>query len=292
MVQFSVIVPLYNAEPFLRKCLDSIFAQTYKNFEVLAVDDGSTDSSYTILKEYEERYDQLRVIHYDKNEGLAINRKRGLLHAKNEYIIFVDSDDTINPKLIESLTSVLSKQHYDLIRYKVCLVDDKPEKDHERFNFPASNVPTNGKEALKKWSIPGNKYALFWLYCFHKSLFTKFDIPNFRYNEDMCSIPFLVLHSNSVLTIDYVGYNYTHSNPLSMTNNKSVEAMAFKGKVFFDAYDFIIKGFVDFPDLEREYKIYFIEDFKKSLTKKYNSFSDNLKELFKDAYWTRINAKY
>ena len=88
MVQFSIIVPLYNAEAFLRKCLDSIFAQTYQNFEVVAVDDGSTDSSYDILKEYSKKYSQLKVVHYDVNAGLAINRKRGIAAAQNDYIIF------------------------------------------------------------------------------------------------------------------------------------------------------------------------------------------------------------
>mgnify|MGYP000148210716 CR=1 FL=1 len=292
MVQFSIIVPLYNAEAFLRKCLDSIFAQTYQNFEVVAVDDGSTDSSYDILKEYSKKYSQLKVVHYDVNAGLAINRKRGIAAAQNDYIIFVDSDDTINPMLIENLTNALSKRHYDLIRYRVCLVDDKPGKDHDRFNYPASDVPVNGKDALKSWSIPGNKYALFWLYCFHKSLFDKFDIPNFRYNEDMCSIPFLVLHSESVLTIGYTGYNYTHSNPLSMTNDRRLEAIAFKSRIFFEAYDFIVKNFLEFPGLDREYMLFFIDDFKKSLTKKYNSFPDELKESFKEMYEERINAKY
>jgi glycosyltransferase involved in cell wall biosynthesis len=292
MVQFSVIVPLYNAEAFLRKCLDSILAQTYQNFELVAVDDGSTDSSYDILKEYEEKYPQVKVVHYDVNKGLAVNRVRGIAAAKNEYIIFVDSDDTINPRLIEELTYALSKRHYDLIRYRVCLVDDKPGKDHERFNFPASDTAMTGKEALKAWSIPGNKYALFWLYCFHRSLFDKFDIPNFRYNEDMCSIPFLVLHSESVLSLGYTGYNYTHSNPLSMTNDRTMEWVAFKSRIFFDAYDFIVKNFLEFPGLEMEYRLFFIEDFKKSLAKKFNSFPDELKARFKEMYEERINAKY
>lgn len=290
--KITIIVPVYNAESLIGRCLDSILAQTSSNYELLVVDDGSTDATYDIIKEYEEKYSQITVLHYATNEGLAINRRRGISAAKYDYIIFVDSDDTLNPHLIEYLTDMLDKRHFDLIRYKVRLVDDKPGKNHERFNSPPLLKSITGVEALKAWSIPGNKYALFWLYCFHKSLFSKFEIPNFRYNEDMCSIPFLILNSDSVINLDYVGYNYTHSNPLSMTNDRSEKAMNFKAKIFFEAYDFIIQHFLDFNNLDYESKIFFIDDFKKSLTKKYNSFSDELKNTFKEEFESRINKIY
>ncbi len=290
--KITIIVPVYNAETLIGRCLESILAQTSQNYELLVVDDGSTDTTYSIIKEYEKKYSQMRVVRYEKNEGLAINRRRGINAAKYDYIIFVDSDDTLNPHLIEYLTDILDKKHFDLIRYKVCLVDDKPGKDHERFNSTPLSEPITGVEALKTWSIPGNKYALFWLYCFHKSLFSKFEIPNFRYNEDMCSVPFLILNSDCVINLDYVGYNYTHSNPLSMTNDRSKKAMSFKAKMFFEAYDFIIQNFLDFKKLDYESKIFFINDFKKSLTKKYNSFSDELKIAFKEQFEDRINKIY
>lgn len=288
--KISIIVPIYNAETLLPRCLDSIFAQTSQDYEVVAVDDGSTDTSLQILLDYSKKHSKLRVVHYDLNEGLAVNRIRGISAAKYDYIIFVDSDDTINPNLISRLITTLNTFDCDLIRFKACLVDDQPWKDHERFNAPPTFECISGVEALKRWSIPGNKYALFWMYCFKKSLFEKFEIPNFRYNEDMCSVPFLILHSKSVMSIDYVGYNYTHSNPLSMTNDKSEKAMKYKAAMFFRAYDFIISGFKNFPNLDEYSKNFFIDDFKKSLTKKFNSFSADLKVEYLEMYNERINS--
>ncbi|WP_050008083.1 glycosyltransferase family 2 protein [Butyrivibrio sp. WCE2006] len=90
----SVIVPVYNVEQFLRKCIDSIIFQDYEDIEVILIDDGSTDGSGIICDEYEGKDSRIRVIHQD-NKGLAATRKIGVEHAKGEFIAFIDSDDWI-----------------------------------------------------------------------------------------------------------------------------------------------------------------------------------------------------
>ena len=98
----SVIVPVYNVEKYLEQCIDSLLSQTYQNFEIILVDDGSTDSSGKICDIYEENNENIKVIH-KKNEGLGFARNTGLLYATGEYVTFIDSDDYADKYLLEDL---------------------------------------------------------------------------------------------------------------------------------------------------------------------------------------------
>ena len=91
----SVIVPVYNTEKYLRKCLDSLMFQTLQEIEVIAVNDGSTDGCKDILEEYKEKYPDKMVVIHKENGGLVSARKAGMGIAKGEYIVFVDGDDWI-----------------------------------------------------------------------------------------------------------------------------------------------------------------------------------------------------
>ena len=102
----SVIVPVYNAETYLRKCLDSIAGQTYRDLEILVIDDGSTDGCDRICDEYGEKDERIRVFHTE-NQGLSCARNLGLDNAKGAYIGFVDSDDYISPEMYEHLLSLM-----------------------------------------------------------------------------------------------------------------------------------------------------------------------------------------
>ena len=95
----SVIVPVYNVEKYLRQCLDSLLRQTYKNIEVIMVNDGSKDSSGKICDEYAEKYENFHVVH-KKNAGLGMARNTGLEHIHGEYVTFLDSDDYLEENCI------------------------------------------------------------------------------------------------------------------------------------------------------------------------------------------------
>lgn len=96
--KISIIVPIYNVENYLGRCLDSILAQEYEDFEIIAINDGSTDNSLTILQEYAEKDNRISII--DKiNNGVSSARNVGLSQARGEYIGFVDPDDWIEPQM-------------------------------------------------------------------------------------------------------------------------------------------------------------------------------------------------
>ena len=104
----SVIVPVYNVEKYLAKCIDSIIAQTYTNLEILLVDDGATDSSGAICDEYAQKESRIRVIHKE-NGGLSDARNRGIAEARGEYLGFIDSDDYIDVDMYELLYNLIQK---------------------------------------------------------------------------------------------------------------------------------------------------------------------------------------
>lgn len=118
-MKISVIVPVYNSERYVRRCVDSIIAQTYPNWELILVDDGSMDSSLSILCEYEKQDSRVKVIHQE-NMGPGIARNAGISHATGDYIVFVDSDDRISPDYF----NLLSNKTEDVVFIDIDQVDE------------------------------------------------------------------------------------------------------------------------------------------------------------------------
>lgn len=110
----SVIVPVYNVAPYIRRCLDSIAAQTYRIFEIIAVDDASTDESGTLCDEYAVSEDRLQVVHFPENRGPSAARNEGIRRASGEYICFVDADDHVEPELLTRLYESLREAQADV----------------------------------------------------------------------------------------------------------------------------------------------------------------------------------
>lgn len=123
----SVIVPIYNVEPYIHRCIDSILAQTYKQMQIILVDDGSPDRCGEICDEYSKKDSRIIVIHQE-NEGLSGARNTRLLFAKGDYIAFVDSDDWVHPKMYETLIGLSKKYNLDIVRSSVCETDNKDYK--------------------------------------------------------------------------------------------------------------------------------------------------------------------
>ncbi len=122
----SIIIPVYNREAFLNKCLDSILSQEGVNFEVLLIDDGSTDSSLSICKSYEAAYNNIRIFHQE-NAGLSKTRNVGLDNAKGEYICFQDDDDVMTPGGLKAMYDAMKTYDPDIVVGNFERVDEKGE---------------------------------------------------------------------------------------------------------------------------------------------------------------------
>ena len=116
MPKISVIIPVYNVEPYLRECLDSVVNQTFRDIEIICINDGSTDDSPSILEEYAAKDNRIAVLH-QANAGLSSARNKGLDNAKGEYILFIDSDDSINLSTIEKSYICASESGSELVMF-------------------------------------------------------------------------------------------------------------------------------------------------------------------------------
>ena len=143
----SVIVPVYNVEKWLNMCIDSILAQTYKNLEVILVNDGSTDKSKDICDSYSKKDNRVRVLNI-KNSGQSVARNIGLKEAKGDYILFIDSDDYISDKaIIEKFINILDSNNYDFIYTSYCRFEDgNEEKITEILPINLTNDEIKNKE--------------------------------------------------------------------------------------------------------------------------------------------------
>ena len=113
---FSIIIPVYNTQiPFLKDCFQSIKDQSYNNYEVIIIDDGSNEETKNFLKNYEKEY---RIIHQPVNKGIVIGRKTGVENARGDYVIFLDSDDVLNSTALEKLNNIIVSNNPDVILFE------------------------------------------------------------------------------------------------------------------------------------------------------------------------------
>ena len=118
-ILFSVIMPVYNVEKHLRKAVDSILSQTYGNFEIILVDDASPDGCPKICDEYAEKYDNIKCVHHEKNQGLSGARNTGLKYVNGDYVTFMDSDDYVDSDLLERVKASLDENRADCVVFGI-----------------------------------------------------------------------------------------------------------------------------------------------------------------------------
>lgn len=139
-MKVSFLVPVYNTQKYLSECVDSLLLQKGANFEIVLIDDGSTDGSGKICDRYaKEHPDLVRVIHKE-NEGLLLTRRRGFKEAKGEWFICVDSDDYVSPELLSTVVSMIHENNCDMVMYNFDYVDDMGNHLPSRLRIPDQAV--------------------------------------------------------------------------------------------------------------------------------------------------------
>lgn len=144
MIKLSFIVPVYNVTPYLRKCVDSLLAQDYDDYEIILVDDGSTDNSPQICDEYAEKGPPVRVIH-QANAGLSAARNAGIKAAEGKYLCFVDSDDYWEPNVLDGLMEQVERDDLDVLRFKYRNVNERYEVFNPNKSDPYRNDDYSGE---------------------------------------------------------------------------------------------------------------------------------------------------
>ncbi|MBQ7203717.1 MAG: glycosyltransferase [Eubacterium sp.] len=152
----SIIIPIFKVEKYLSRCVDSALNQTYKNIEIILVDDGSPDNCPKICDEYAEKYDKIKVVH-KVNGGLSSARNAGLKVATGEYVMFVDSDDWIDANMVADLVEIAEKENVDFVRTRAKYASWSNRSDGSVCDFGIENMMHTGiydRDAIEKEILP------------------------------------------------------------------------------------------------------------------------------------------
>ena len=211
----SVIVPVYNVEKYLARCIDSIIAQTYKNLEIILVDDGSADTSGAICDEYAHTDSRIRVFHKE-NGGLSDARNFGIAESHGEYLGFVDSDDYIATDMYELLYSLVCEYNVSMAACDVCDVDDGKEP---HLISKGDGILCVGREEAMRIVLDGRiNYAYAWNKLYKRELFDTIRYPVGKYIEDFFVILPLIEKAGNVAFCPEQKYYYVHRENSIMTS--------------------------------------------------------------------------
>lgn len=216
MPKISIIVPVYNAEAYIRKCIDSLLSQTFSDFEVLLIDDGSPDNSGKICDDCAAIDGRVKVFHKE-NGGVASARQMGLEHAAGEYIIHADPDDWVEPDMLECMYQKAEIMNADIMVCDYNIVGTNGEIKRINVNLPKDNI------ACLKKIISGEVHASLCNKLVKRSLYFDNGI-SFIYGLNMCedlSVMYrLVYYAKKIAYISEAFYNYVVGRTGSYTSTK------------------------------------------------------------------------
>ena len=231
MPKYSIVIPVYNVEDYIKRTLDSVFNQTEKDFEVIVVDDDCTDNSMEIVKDYDVKI--VKTKHVSVSEA----RNIGVKHTKGDYLIFLDSDDYWDKNVLKEVSKSL-KNDPDVVRFQVRTVTDTGEKtDFKEETFEG----ITGEEAFERITRFHFVESV-WCYAIKRKFYLKekFQFAKGMIHEDFGLTPLIVIKASKVNSISYIGYNYYRRSG-SIMNTPDYEWTKRKVKDFYYHYLYLMK---------------------------------------------------
>ena len=264
-MKYSIIIPVYNVEKYLVKCLDSILNQTYNNYEILIVDDASTDKSRKILEEYSKKFtDKIKLKLFDDNKGASIARNEAIKMALGDYLVFIDADDYVNNDFLKKVDKIIeNNKDIDIVRIKRKFIEAKTGKVLKE-TYTKKNKVINGKKAFiymrkKKMGIDPP-----WFYIIKKQYWkeNKFEFAPGKLIEDFGLIPLVVIKAKTFLfSNEPIYYHVKRENSL-MTNN-DYERLVKRANDTICHYDYLIEAINNFygkNDFAKKVYIQYVTD--------------------------------
>jgi glycosyltransferase involved in cell wall biosynthesis len=252
----SIIVPVYNVEQYIERCLDSLVNQTLKDIEIIVINDCSPDNSEEIIKKYLDQDTRIKYIKHQKNLGLGGARNTGIKAAKAKYIGSVDSDDWVDENMFEELYTAAIDGNYDVTICGFRRVNN--------YGKVLEKVLFNNKENINNGTAGKDIFSLsnpaFWNKLWKKSLYTKYNIefPNHLYYEDLATTPQVYYYAKKIKYIKGAYYNYLwkrdSQKDSSITFTVSPKNLNDHFKIFEIMRNFLIK-----ESIYGEYKDFFID---------------------------------
>lgn len=232
-ITVSIIIPVYNVQPYLERCLQSIANQTLKDIEVVIIDDGSTDSSLKICEVFSNKYDNFFT--YSKsNEGQGIARNYGLQRAQGQFICYVDSDDWIEPSMCEDVVQVLNQTKADFANFGVDFISNEGKVVKKIGYFEVTEL--TGDELFLNALIDRHILSISWNKIYRRSflLENKILFPPFRVNEDLFYSRAVSYYANKAVFISKV---YYHALVRPSSTSRKMSAQMFRVSVDLIEYE-------------------------------------------------------
>lgn len=211
----SIIIPCYNVEKYLMKCLDQIMEQTFQNLEIILIDDHSTDRTAEIMKSYQKKCNRLQLVFNEQNHGAGYSRNRGLEKAKYDYISFIDADDFIEANYYQELWDTMKKEKADVVLCDIFV-------RYQNSNYPDSRSPACYRKDIKYSAIHNGLAASPCNKLFKKKDLQKYPFAEGMMNEDVPTVLPILYHAKKIGYTENTCYNYVqHDN--SMQNSSISE---------------------------------------------------------------------
>ena len=250
MASISIIVPIYNSENYLEQCIDSILNQTFKDFELLLVDDGSTDNSMPICLQYSKRDNRIHC-YAQKNLGPSVARNRGLEKARGEYITFVDSDDYLNPDALEMLYNAIQDGTYDLVRCSFQCVGIRSKLNAGEFPDMVAHSKYELAQIYYK-NYESYLHANVWGKLYRASIIKEHKIK-FKENIHVCEDRIFNVeyaqHASSAILLKYIGYNYVDRGNVSLVQRADLKSLEGTLEVFIHEKEYFSKLVDEFDSI-------------------------------------------
>lgn len=214
----SVIIPVFNVEEYIKKCINSILNQTYVNIQIILINDGSTDSSGQICKEYAEKHQNILVINQN-NQGLSAARNTGLTNAKGKYVTFVDSDDYVSPYYIEYLYKLIRQSNADISQCNEVRFTGLEVQKATQITQPTTYKVYASQEAFENWAYQKIIKTTAWGKLYRSELFDNIKFPFGKKYEDFGTIYKLLLGVDRMVVGNQAHYFY-RQRPSSIIHEK------------------------------------------------------------------------
>ncbi len=301
-IKFSIVIPVYNVEPYIRTCLDSILNQTFGDFEVVCVDDGSTDKSLAILREYEAKDGRIKV-YTEENLGSGVARNYGISMAKGEYLVFIDPDDWVEPDYLETVLDTFNKTGVEIVQFDYKKINEISKKE-QLYIYQHENKKFGGKKNLFKEPYYNwcdfkdarlfERRAMVWdkVYLMDFIKENKLEFAPTKHGEDNLFSFGAILKASKVFYLNKVLYNYRF-RPGSAVNRKSADLFCVIDNIRY------LKEFLEqnnfLPELMKDFTVYKtkqiwgfyynVPDDKKS------EYLDKVKNVLSDKEFKELNDK-
>lgn len=259
-MKYSIIVPVYNVEKYIENCVSSVLKQTYGDFELLLVDDGSTDNSPLICDSLAEKDERIKVIH-KQNGGVSSARNEGIRQAKGDYILFLDADDYFDVFLLENCLPYTCKNLKAFYFNYKFVYKDSDELIASKFNKLTLRSDKGGFKGLKRLVQENTLFiGVIWNGCYNREFLLDNNLffnDKYVLSEDTLFNLILFIYLDEYLALDFVGYYYNRTNENSVCNLKRTSFDNFV-QMSYDTYVNLQNRGIVFSKNELDFLFYFI----------------------------------